>query len=95
MRRFGKSYAHSTVVLIALPNNLGLVRIGVLASKAIGGAVQRNRAKRLIRSALQGLLPQITAGVDIVLLARRPIIKVKSANLIPIFETLMKKAKVI
>ena len=83
------------VVLIALPNELGQVRIGVIASRVIGGAVKRNRAKRLIRSAIQGLLPKITVGVDIILLARRPIIKVKSANLEPVIETLLNEAKVI
>jgi ribonuclease P protein component len=38
---------YSTVFL--LPNERSVGRLGIAATKKIGGAVQRNRAKRLIR----------------------------------------------
>lgn len=47
------------------------VRVGVTATKRIGGAVERNRAKRRMREAARLLLPQFGApGVDYVLIAR-------------------------
>ncbi|MBN1149432.1 MAG: ribonuclease P protein component [Anaerolineales bacterium] len=73
VRRLGKSYAHPLVVLLALPNQAERSRFGVAAGRALGGAVQRNRAKRLIRAALQPCLAAVPAGWDIVLIARRPL----------------------
>lgn len=71
VRQFGKSQAHPLIVLVALPNQQPHSRFGVAAGRSVGKAVQRNRAKRLLRAALQSLLPAIMPGWDIVLLARR------------------------
>jgi ribonuclease P protein component len=73
VRRTGKSYAHPLIVLIALPNQYEHSRVAVAAGRSIGKAVQRNRAKRLLRHAIRPLLPMITPSWDIVLVARRPI----------------------
>jgi len=71
VRQLGKSYAHPLIVLVALPGQQDISRFGVIASRTIGKAVQRNRAKRLMRAAVQSLLPEIKPGWDIVLIARR------------------------
>lgn len=71
VRQFGKSQAHPLIVLVAIPNQQPQSRFGVAAGRSIGKAVQRNRAKRLMRAALSSLLPMIMPGWDIVLLARR------------------------
>lgn len=48
-----------------------LVRAGFTATKRIGGAVERNRAKRRMREAARLLLPQFARpGVDYVFIAR-------------------------
>ena len=78
VRRLGKSYAHPLLILLTLPNNLDHPRVGIAASKSVGGAVQRNRAKRLLKAAITPLLPKITTGYDLVLLARKPILTLKS-----------------
>jgi ribonuclease P protein component len=72
VRRLGKSYAHPLLVLITLANDKTSSRFGVFAGRAVGKAVKRNRAKRLIREGLRQFLPSITPGWDILLLARRP-----------------------
>lgn len=47
------------------------IRYGVTATKRIGNAVIRNRAKRRLREIARTLLPQLgQAGVDYVLIAR-------------------------
>ncbi len=60
--------------MVYLPNSLQASRIGVVAGRTVGKAVQRNRAKRLIRSAVQPIIPAIPAGWDILLIAREPIV---------------------
>jgi ribonuclease P protein component len=48
------------------------VRYGVTASRKVGGAVERNRAKRRLREAARAVLPlSAVAGNDYVLVARR------------------------
>lgn len=44
-------------------------RVGVLASRRVGGAVQRNRAKRVLREAVRPL--ELPLGHDVLLVARR------------------------
>jgi ribonuclease P protein component len=89
VRRFGKSYAHPLIVLFvlaseapgpALPALAGrpgseveVVRVGVAAGRTVGNAVQRNRAKRLLRAAMQNLYQKIVPGFDLVLIARQPL----------------------
>jgi ribonuclease P protein component len=72
VRLNGKSFPHPLIVLVAAPNHLAITRVGVVASRAVGMAVKRNRAKRLIRAALQELLPVVEPGWDMIIIARRP-----------------------
>ena len=73
VRNEGKSYAHPLVVLVASPTVEETIRVGVTAGRAVGGAVERNRAKRLLREAMRFLLPSVRSGWDLVLIARQPL----------------------
>ena len=46
--------------------------VSVVAGRRIGGAVARNRARRILREAWRALAP-VTEGRDVVLVARPPI----------------------
>jgi ribonuclease P protein component len=70
----GRSWAHPLFILWALPNDLGKVRIGITASRKVGKAVARNRARRLLREAARRLYVCIVNGWDIVLVARAPLL---------------------
>jgi ribonuclease P protein component len=73
VRRFGKSYAHPLVVLYTIQSELPGSRVGVSAGLAVGNAIKRNRAKRLLRAAMADLLPEIVPGSDLLLIARSPL----------------------
>lgn len=49
------------------------VLVGVVASRKVGNAVRRARAKRVLRAAFAELRPRIPRGTRIVLVARHPI----------------------
>ena len=70
VRSAGKSFAHPLVVLVACRNDLDRTRFAVRAGKRLGGAVQRNRARRRLRACLRQLAPMIAPGWDLMLVAR-------------------------
>lgn len=72
------SCAKGAVVVQARPrgDDTPLIRVGFTATKRIGGAVERNRAKRRMREAARALLPQFASpGVDYVIIARGGVLK--------------------
>jgi len=75
---FQQIYKHGTRVsgryytLFIQPNRLAVTRLGVAATKKLGSAVTRNRAKRLVREVFRrsGIAP----GFDIVVVPRRELL---------------------
>jgi ribonuclease P protein component len=62
------------VLILALQAEpLGVARLGITASRRIGGAVQRNRAKRLIRAAFRSTAELFPAGLDLVVIVKKPL----------------------
>ena len=58
-------------VLMA-PNTAGTTRLGIVASRKLGDAVRRNRAKRLIREVFRQAQPlPVGQDVDLVVIPRR------------------------
>jgi ribonuclease P protein component len=58
------------------------LKLGVVASRRVGGAVQRNRAKRLLREAWRLNRHHFAGGVDVILSARSDIVKVALADVV-------------
>jgi len=72
--RHGRSVANRYLVLYTFPRE-GVqtpTRIGLSVGRKVGGAVERNLLKRLLREACARQADALPAGHDIVLVARAP-----------------------
>jgi ribonuclease P protein component len=58
-----------------LANDLPHDRLGIVASRRLGGAVQRNRAKRLIREVFRLNKRSRTTGSDIVIIPKGELVQ--------------------
>jgi ribonuclease P protein component len=75
-----KVVRHSFVLFVLGPDQLEAdvepaAAIGIVASRKVGGAVARSRAKRVLRAAMAPLSPQLQGPYWIVCVARRNIVE--------------------
>lgn len=75
--RRGKSVADKHVIFFHHKNGKNYNRIGFLASKKVGNAVARNRARRLMKEAFRRINDFPYYGEDIIFIARKGIDQVK------------------
>jgi len=76
----GKSSGSKYVVLLYKKNGLSYNRYAFIASKKVGGSVERNRAKRLMREAYRLSEIEISQGYDLLFIARNTITESKCAD---------------
>jgi ribonuclease P protein component len=71
--RQGRSTANRHLVLYAFPtSSTERPRLGLSVSRKVGGAVERNRVKRLLREAFAQAEGDLRPGQDLVVVARPP-----------------------
>jgi len=89
----GKSLGERYVVLFYRKNDLPYSRTAFLASKKVGNAVERNRARRLMKESVRTSQVELPEGYDYIFIARNTIINRKCADVKKSIEAAIKKVK--
>jgi ribonuclease P protein component len=79
-----RSVSDEWLIVYACENGLGHSRLGLSVSRKVGGAVQRNRLRRLYREAFRLTKQDLPPGLDLVLIPRKknePALEVLTAAL--------------
>jgi ribonuclease P protein component len=92
VRRTGKSQAHPLLVVIASRNASPHSRFGIVAGKTVGGAVQRNRAKRRLRAAVRAIGRETRPGYDVILIARPAVVEAEWSDVCEAVRRLFERA---
>jgi ribonuclease P protein component len=87
----GPASHHAIVSLRAAPNELDVVRIGIICGKRVGGAVVRNQARRRLRAAARSLLASVPTAWDILLVIRPPGAQASAAEFVYALEDLLRR----
>lgn len=82
------------MILYVAPSE-GEARAGFVTGRRVGGAVQRNRARRLLREAWRALAPRVQGGHDLVVVARPTIEGARAQTVTADLGTLLARARLI
>lgn len=77
----GYRVASRYFTLLVSPHPGTPARLGIVASRKLGDAVRRNRAKRLIRELFRTRAPLPFGGVDVIVIPRRELFAAPYADL--------------
>ncbi len=69
--------------------------VAFVAGRRVGGAVVRNRARRIMRAAWREVAPRLEGGYDIVWVARASIRGAKTQDLVSEMDELLTRAQVV
>jgi len=82
------------LVVYGLHNGQLRTRLGLSVSRKVGGAVQRNRWKRLLREAFRLVAVELPQGIDLVVIPRptaEPNLEALTASLVALARRVVKK----
>lgn len=91
----GTAFTHPILVTYVKSNREGYVRYGITTSSKIGGAVERNRCRRIIKEAFATLSQSVAEGTDIVFVARSRTKTVKTKQVAKVMKAHLKSAGVL
>lgn len=89
--RRGMSAVRPTLVMYAIKGRQGQIRLGITAGKKLGGAVERNRAKRRLRELFRLMQPDIKPNIDICIVARGRVLNAASDKLFRDFKSALEE----
>lgn len=75
LKQAGQSYSVRGLLISVGPNGLLYNRYGFVTSKALGGAVVRNRVRRVLREVIRAFHPSLQPGYDVALVARSALVQ--------------------
>lgn len=91
----GKSVADKFLVVYCYPNKENSIKFGYSISKKIGGAVVRNRLRRLLKEICRKQQVLLVDGVDIIIIARKPVVDREYSQVQASLMNLFRKAKLL
>ncbi|MBA4420158.1 MAG: ribonuclease P protein component [Anaerolinea sp.] len=95
VRRSGRSFAHPLLVLVVETGEPDKqFQLAFLASKSLGQAVNRNRAKRLLRAAFEPFVNSIKPGCNALVIAREDLLSSSFLDIEQAIEQMLKKARI-
>lgn len=95
LRKNGRVWRHPLAVLLVTENGLEDTEYGFIASRRVGNAVVRNRAKRRMRECVRHRLGDIESGWDCLFIARPRICQASSAELAAAVAQLLERASLL
>ena len=90
----GSSAADPCIIVFGHPNGLPHARLGLSVSRKVGGAVIRNRWKRLLREAFRLNRQKLPTGIDLIVIPRagkEPMLASLSESLVRLAERVGRK----
>lgn len=87
-----RASSNAFVVLVAARADTGAPRLGITASRKVGGSVARNRVKRRIREWFRRGRQQVAQAVDILVIVRRAGTELEFAELDRMLSSLVARA---
>lgn len=91
----GRKQVGRCMVLYLLSRPEGALRLGVVTGRKVGGAVQRNRARRLLREAFRRNRFRMQGRADVVLVARAALLTTDWADVEAELLTLARRAEIL
>ena len=86
------SYVSPMLVTYLVPKKRGGICLGITTNKKLGCAVERNRARRIVRAAATDLLKDSDRSFDIVVVCRHAILNKKSTDVEEVLKDHLTKA---
>ena len=94
VQKGGRRVAGRFLTLLAQQNNHGCDRLGIIASRRVGNAVARNRAKRRLRDMFRRREPLAgPRALDVVAIARPDLVRAPFADVQSDFLAALKKLR--
>jgi len=84
------------ILVYACENDVGHARIGLSVSRRVGGAVTRNRWKRLLRESFRHARQRLPEGVDLIVVAKpfdEPTLEALTASLVQLARKAARRLK--
>ena len=92
VRAEGRTWQHRLVAMTVATNTLGYNRYGFITSRHLGGAVVRNRVRRVLREIIRLSAPRLRSGCDITFVARNAIVDQPYSTVKSALEELFRRA---